>query len=383
MPASPINSNPDQGVPPRSAGSPLPVRVSLVDQTVEMMRQLISNRRWTDFLPGEETLRIQFSISRVTLRKALAELAEQGWITPGGRGNRHVINSGSHLGAPGAVSTGGVKCLSQFPEIELAWSTRIIFDEIRQSLLLREHRLELLQRTSLWRGNPAASLSLLTAEPGTAGWILYRASAAIQQWFQKSHLPCVVLGPCHEGVSLPSVEIDCTALGRHVAAEASRLGHHHVAYLAYDPGVASSLTTLEGLRHLCPKNGRPGKVTVISDDETVAGLRKAIAKVMTAPDPPTLIVVTEAVQALSVLGIMREMGLEVPEEVSMVVRDHEPFLDRSIPEFSRYTSDWLRFGRTAAKLLNDMIESGGRKCARRKLLPLFIPGATLVQRRLE
>ena len=383
MPARPIKSNLDQAPPPRLTSSPLPVRVSLVDQTVDMMRGLIFSQRWTDFLPGEEALRTQFSISRVTLRKALAELAEQGWITPGGRGNRHVINKGPHLEAPGAVSTGGVKCLSQFPEIELAWSTRIIFDELRKSLLLREYRLDFFQRTSLWLGNPALRLTQLTAEPGTSGWILYRASAPIQQWFQKSNLPCVVLGPCHEGVKLSSVEIDCTALGRHVAAEASRLGHHHIAYLAFDPGVASSLTTLEGLRQLCPKNGRPGKVTVINDDETVEGLRKAIAKAMTAPDPPTLIVVTEAVQAMPVMGILRELGLEVPEDVSMVVRDHEPFLDRSIPEFSRYTSDWLRFGRTAAKMLHDMMETGGRKCTRRKLLPVFIPGATFVQRRPE
>ena len=226
-------------------------------------------------------------------------------------------------------------------------------------------------------------LTQLTAEPITSGWILYRASAPIQQWFQKSNLPCVVLGPCHEGIKLSSVEIDCTALGRHVAAEASRLGHHHIAYLAFDPGVASSLTTMEGLRQLCPKNGRPGKVTVINDDETVAGLRKAIVKAMTAPDPPSLIVVTEAVQAMPVMGILRELGLEVPEDVSMVVRDHEPFLDRSIPELSRYTSDWLRFGRTAAKMLHDMMESGGRKSNRRKLLPVFIPGATFVQRRPE
>jgi DNA-binding LacI/PurR family transcriptional regulator len=126
-----------------------------------------------------------------------------------------------------------------------------------------------------------------------------------------------------------------------------------------------------------------GKVTVINDDGSVSSLRKALGNVMSAPDPPTLLVVTEAVQALPVMGIMREMGLEIPEHVSMVVRDHEPFLDRSIPEFSRYTFDWLRFGRTAGKLLGDMIDSGGRKTTRRKLLPEFIPGGTLIQRRKD
>ncbi|NQW99202.1 substrate-binding domain-containing protein [bacterium] len=357
--------------------------MSLVDQTVEMIRQLISSQRWTDLLPGEETMRAQLGISRVTLRKALAELAEQGWITFGGRGSRHVVNSRPDPRMPVFVGEGVVRCLSQYSDFELAWSTRIIVDEIRKSLLIRERRLEFIQRVSLWRGDPAARLSRLTEEPGTAGWILYRASISIQQWFQQSHLPCVILGPCHEGVNLSSVEIDDEALGRHLAAEASRLGHHHVAYVVFDPGVASSLSTLAGLRQLRPKDGRLGKVTVINDDGSVSFLRNALGNLMSAPDPPTLLVVTEAVQALPVMGIMREMGLEIPDDVSMVVRDHEPFLDRSIPEFSRYTFDWLRFGRTAGKLIGDMIDSGGRKLTRRKLLPDFIPGGTLIQRRKD
>ena len=58
----------------------MPSRVSLVDQTVQALRQLIANQRWQDFLPSEEVLRAQFGISRVTLRKALSELVEQRWI---------------------------------------------------------------------------------------------------------------------------------------------------------------------------------------------------------------------------------------------------------------------------------------------------------------
>jgi DNA-binding GntR family transcriptional regulator len=93
MSARPAKNKLPQVVPLRTAISPLPVRVSLVDQTVEMIRQLISSQRWTDLLPGEEAMRAQLGISRVTLRKALAELAEQGWITFGGRGSRHGVNS--------------------------------------------------------------------------------------------------------------------------------------------------------------------------------------------------------------------------------------------------------------------------------------------------
>ena len=359
----------------------LPTRPSLVDQAVEVMRGLISRQQWTDRLPGEEALRLQLGISRVTLRKALAELAAQGWIVHGGRGNRHLISPGVPPAWGARLAPGSVKCLSQFPEIDLVWSMRIIFDEIRRTLLTRGCGFEFAERPSAWRGNPAPQLRLLTAQPGISGWILYRASLRIQRWFQESRLACLVLGPCHEGISLPSVQVDDVALGRHLASEASRLGHHHVAFVMFDPSVASSLNSLQGIRQLKPQGDRPAKVTVISDDETVVGLRSALISVMAQPDPPTLVVVTEAVQALPVMGILREMNLRIPEDVSLVVRDHEPFLTRSVPEVTRYTFDWLRYGRTISRLLTDMIESGGVKVAQRKFLPVFIPGQTLARRR--
>jgi DNA-binding LacI/PurR family transcriptional regulator len=129
--------------------------------------------------------------------------------------------------------------------------------------------------------------------------------------------------------------------------------------------------------------GRAGKVTVINDDGTANGLRRELALTMRGVDPPTLIMVTEAIQALPVAGILREMKLIVPGDVSLIVRDHEPYLERSIPEFSRYNFDWLRFGRAVARLLNEMIETGVRKPRQHFLAPVFIPGETLARRRSD
>ena len=363
----------------------LPARVSLVDQTTDMVKQLITSQRWIDFLPGEDALGTQFGISRVTLRKALAALAEQGWIIIGGRGKRHAIIPRPSAESNTPVQRGGVKCISPFPKIELALSTRVILDDIRKSLLSNDLRLEFYHRASLWRGDPSSRLAQLCSDPNTVGWVLYRASREIQEWFQmQHHIPCVVLGPCHEGIKLPSVEVDDLVLGRHIAAEATRLGHWHLAYIVYDSTVASSLSTIEGLRQLAPRDGRKGKVTLIEDDTTVAHLRKSITQLMADEDPPTLFVVTEADHAMPVMGILAELNLQIPRDVSIVVRDHEPFLSRSVPEFTRYTFDWQRFGRYVAKILCDNIKGSVRKSTtHRKLLPVLIPGQTFVERRKD
>jgi DNA-binding LacI/PurR family transcriptional regulator len=236
-----------------------------------------------------------------------------------------------------------------------------------------------MHQANLWRGDPATNLARLTAEPETTGWILHRPSPEIQRWFEESQLHCVVLGPCHEGINLPSVALDYTAIGSHTASEASRLGHHHIAFVAFDRESKSSSSTMLGLAELQSGTGTAGKVTVIHDDGTANGLRHELALAMRGADPPTLIMVTEAIQALPVAGILREMKFIVPDDVSLVVRDHEPYLERSIPEFSRYTFDWLSFGRSVARLLNEMVETGVRKPRHRSLAPVFIPGKTLAR----
>ena len=105
---------------------------------------------------------------------------------------------------------------------------------------------------------------------------------------------------------------------------------------------------------------------MIRDDGTVAGLREALHGALRGGDRPTCLLVAEADAVLAVAGMVREAGMRVPEDVSLVVRDHEPFLNRSVPEFSRYQFDWERFGRAVVQLLESVmggVRTGGAGAA--------------------
>lgn len=356
----------------------MPQRLSLVDQTVQLMRQLISEGQWAENLPGEEALREYFGISRVTLRKALAQLSAQGWIASPGRGRKHLIVRSTEAAAPIRAVERTVKWLSPHPETELVWSTRIGYEEVRKSLLAAGLRLEWVNASALWKARPEVRLERLTEESGAAGWVLFRASAQMQRWFEESHLPCVVVGPCHEGVAIPNVQVDVEALGYHLGVEAARLGHRHLAFVVTDPKLASAMATCSGLAKSSPR-----RLSVIKDDLTVPGLRQALSEAMADRDAPTLLLVAEASAALPTWGILRELGLRVPEDVSLVVRDHEPFLERSVPSICRYSYDWMRVGRSISRVLREVIEGGSGKAIQRKLLPNFIAGETLGRARSD
>jgi L-alanine-DL-glutamate epimerase-like enolase superfamily enzyme len=119
------------------------------------------------------------------------------------------------------------------------------------------------------------------------------------------------------------------------AAEAVRRGHRHVGFVVDDPEVASASRTLEGLR-----GGASGvRISVIRDDGTVAGLREALHGALRGGDRPTCLLVAEADAVLAVAGLVREAGMRVPEDVSLVSWGQNSELAWHRPAMAHFTSD--------------------------------------------
>ena len=66
-------------------------QITLHDQLVAALREAIDRARWSSHLPSESVLCREFQVSRMTLRKALSQLATEKWIALGGRGKAHQI----------------------------------------------------------------------------------------------------------------------------------------------------------------------------------------------------------------------------------------------------------------------------------------------------
>jgi DNA-binding GntR family transcriptional regulator len=78
----------------------MPVRLTLADQTVVAIEALLAVLPAGAVLPCEDALAVRFSVSRVTVRKALARLVARGMVAGGGRG-------GGSGGEGGCAADGG------------------------------------------------------------------------------------------------------------------------------------------------------------------------------------------------------------------------------------------------------------------------------------
>jgi len=163
----------------------------------------------------------------------------------------------------------------------------------------------------LTRGDLADGLLIMTLRP----------SADEVRCLAEAGMPTVVIDA--ESPSLPSVSSDDVTGGRLAGAHLLQLGHRRIAYLAdaVDPrfGFTSSPRRREGLEDALTAAGSPldpRRVGAGIHDRDVA--RNVARALLEQPDRPTAVFAHSDLQALGVLDVAAELGLRVPEDLSVV-----------------------------------------------------------------
>jgi DNA-binding LacI/PurR family transcriptional regulator len=186
-------------------------------------------------------------------------------------------------------------------------------------------------------------------------------------WLFKRGLPLVTVDqPAVPGV--PSVNVDDRDGGRRAAAHVVDLGHRRIGVVAFGEGpegiaaeprleaVAGHYIARERLAGcldvLGPAGIRPVVHTQQWNDEEAA--RRAGIAVLTAGGPqerPTAVLCQSDVLALGVLRAAEELGLRVPEDLSVVGYDDSPLARRVRPTLTTVRQDVDAKGHAAVAAL--------------------------------
>ncbi|HEC21679.1 MAG TPA: LacI family transcriptional regulator [Chloroflexi bacterium] len=142
--------------------------------------------------------------------------------------------------------------------------------------------------------------------------------------FERYGMPVVLLDTSHP--DLPSITIDDVDGGKQATRHLVELGHRRIAYIS-DPldnpfGFRSSALRLEGYREMLAECGiefRPDYHRQGEHGRHVA--HHLTQELMALPDPPTAIFAASDTQALGAIEAIRQMGLRVPEDISVIGYD--------------------------------------------------------------
>jgi LacI family transcriptional regulator len=176
-------------------------------------------------------------------------------------------------------------------------------------------------------------------------------------------VPVVLLDHRSDG-RLCSVSIDNQWGGEQVAAHLLALGHRRIALLSASIEVQQTAERRAGVRRaflnagLDPDRGVLD-VRVPSPDVTVTAAA-ALEDVLGVADPPTAILCLNDTAALGVIGGLRERGIAVPGEMSVVGYDDVAFAAELAPPLTTVWQPKRELGRAAAELLLDEARPGHR-----------------------
>ncbi|AHF94149.1 hypothetical protein OPIT5_06560 [Opitutaceae bacterium TAV5] len=359
---------------------------SLSSQIAEHLRERLRDGEWKGQLPGERVLAEQLGVSRRTVRAALEELSQDGWLAERSRQGTQ-LRKKRRRGAGAGESPRSVGLLLPVEMDELRHRTILWIDDVRRILYGRQVGMHVYQKGFATSVATMAFFRKLTTTVRHDCWVLPYSSPAMQQWCVVNRVPAVIVGTLHEKGSLPNVDLNYRAACQHAATQLLRIGHRQVVIVLdrQERGgdVESRLGFFEGVE----KAGNTGKARVTGGDDaavasvayhdgTVADLCRLADRLLARKPRPTAWLIASPACFLTVIMHLLHRGVRVPEEVSLVCRDADPWLASGVPEPTRYVFDIRSLARQVARLAQK-VASGHAVVESVEIIPDLAPGKTL------
>jgi DNA-binding LacI/PurR family transcriptional regulator len=167
-------------------------------------------------------------------------------------------------------------------------------------------------------------------------------------------LPVVMLD---RPVDLPgsaTVRVDHKAGGRIATEHLLELGHHHIAHIAGPKELGVSQQRLDGYRRALSSHGVAFEESLVAEgDFSEDGGYRGIQDLLRARTRFTALFAANDLSAIGAMTALREHGLQVPGDVSVVGFDDIHLASYTSPKLTTVRQPIYDMGRAAAKLLID------------------------------
>jgi LacI family transcriptional regulator len=305
------------------------------------------------------------------LREGLALLRKNGLIAVVPRqGYRSTSPSRRGRSPPAEINV-----LSPASASNLRLFTNLWLDELRQQLHDEGYRLVLHDGSRYFVPRPGDALRQLIRRHPCACWVLVHSSRNIQQWFVEHQIPAMAAGSVHPGVTLPSVRIDVEAVSRHAAGTLLRLGHRRLAFLNLRTDRAGDH---ESERAFLRVAGDAGAVAeIIHHDSRAESVEHAVRRLAGREPRVTGWLVGHSETYLSVLSALARLKLRVPEDISLISREDDPFLAALLPAPARYVAIPRHYSRRIHRLLLAIRAGHAMPDGGQPIVPEFIRGKSI------
>lgn len=185
-----------------------------------------------------------------------------------------------------------------------------------------------------------------------------------------SGTPCVVLNNYIEDLEVTCVSIDNTGGAENAVDYLISLGHRKVAHVSGDLVTQAAAQRLEGYKRSLAKHGiELNEAYIFKTDYSRGEARQAAEKLLKMPHAPTAVFVASDSMALEVMTVAREMGREIPRDLSIVGFDDNPSGLYGPVALTTVRQPLIRMAQESIKELNVLMSSKKSAPVKKIVLP--------------
>ena len=155
------------------------------------------------------------------------------------------------------------------------------------------------------------------------------------------------------------------------------LGHQRIAGVAGLPSLLHTSIRTKALHAAMERHGLP-QPQVIQTDYTGEQGADATRTLLSQATRPTAIIFDNDVMAVAAIGVAQEMGVRVPEDLSIVAWDDSPLSQLVRPPLTALSRDIPAYGGQAAALLLALLD-GRPALPTQDAAPRLIPRGTTMR----
>lgn len=186
----------------------------------------------------------------------------------------------------------------------------------------------------------------------------------------QQNIPCVVINNYVE-----DLDVNCIAIDNLKGAESAtdyliNLGHRKIGHIAGDVITQAATQRLQGFKKSLQKNNiEIRKDYIINTDYSRGQARAAAEKLIKMQDSPTALFVASDSMALEVMAMAKEMGKNLPNDLSIVGFDDNPSGLYGPVALTTVRQPLVRMAQMSVEQLNPLMEGKKNSGVKKVFLP--------------
>jgi DNA-binding LacI/PurR family transcriptional regulator len=188
-------------------------------------------------------------------------------------------------------------------------------------------------------------------------------------------LPAVVIGGPSPSPRLTEVYCDEAAAMRTLIDYLAALGHRQVAHVTGPTDLLHTATRSTSFLTAAQRHGFTAAESCETDYTGEAAARTT-RHLLTRSDRPTAVIYDNDVMAVAAVAVTQEMGLSIPQDISLVAWEDSPLCQLVHPPLTTLHRDVMAYGTHAAQQLLAVIEDGMRRSYQDETAYLVPRGST-------